>query len=296
MTLRALCLPLILSLLPVSLPADPGTLCSRGAFGPVECIRPAHFVHDTCQILENFAERHALDPGFFARLIWQESRFNPNAVSPANAQGIAQFIPSTARLRGLIDPFNPAEALEYSAEYLGELRRRYGNHGLAAVAYNGGERRADGLVAGGGKLARETIDYVRIITGLSAWDWAETPPERHDFSLQKDVPFARACHALARDRVLTAYPPPEPARRPWGVQVAFGTTKARALAQFRTRMRACSAISKDEEPLLLWEKSRASPRGGYFMARLGRDTRDDAWKLCSRLKRQGCSCAVYRNR
>jgi soluble lytic murein transglycosylase-like protein len=147
-----------------------------------------------------------LDPGFFARLLWQESRFDPNALSHANAQGIAQFIPSTARLRGLRDPYNPAEAMEYSAEYLGELSRRYGNHGLAAVAYNGGERRADGLVAKTGGLAKETIDYVKIITGLPAETWRDAAPRKHDFRLQKDKPFAQACHELARKRKLSRYP------------------------------------------------------------------------------------------
>ena len=111
---------------------EAGALCSNGAFGHVQCIRPAHFVHDTCQALEVFATQHGLDPHFFARLIWQESRFDPNALSPADARGIAQFIPSTAKLRGLTDPYNAADALEHSAEYLAEMVERFGNEGLAA--------------------------------------------------------------------------------------------------------------------------------------------------------------------
>ena len=274
---------------------EAGTLCSTGAFGHVQCIRPAHFVHDTCQALEVFATQHGLDPHFFARLIWQESRFDPNALSHAKAQGIAQFIASTAALRGLSDPYNPAEALEYSAEYLGELKRRYGNHGLAAVAYNGGERRADGLVARTGGLARETIDYVRIITGLSAETWRDAPPNKPNFSLDPDKGFQDACYALARNRRLTAYPSPEPSRPPWGVQMAFGTTQERALTQFRQRARSCARVVGTEPPDLVWQKSRASPKGGYFMARLGRNSRDAAWDLCRRLKAAGCVCAVYRN-
>ncbi|WP_425098826.1 transglycosylase SLT domain-containing protein [Tropicibacter sp. S64] len=278
-----------------ALARDPGTLCSRGAFGPVECIRPEHFVFDTCQAIENFAKKSGLDAGFFARLIWQESRFNPNALSHANAQGIAQFIPSTAKLRGLKDPYNPAEALEFSAEYLGEMTRRYGNPGLAAVGYNGGERRAEGLIAGTGGLAQETIDYVRIITGIPARTWVDAPPESHDFRLQKDKPFAQACHELARKRILTAYPPPEPVMKPFGVQVAFGTTKQKALTLYERKTAACQSLLKGDKPDLVWEKSRASPQGGYYMARIGRNTRDAAWKLCSQLKAKGCVCAVYRN-
>ncbi|MEQ5868383.1 lytic transglycosylase domain-containing protein [Sagittula sp. NFXS13] len=273
--------------------AEPGTLCSTGQHAQTQCIRPSHFVHDTCQAIEQFAIANDLDPGFFARLIWQESRFDPNALSHANAMGIAQFIASTAALRGLKDPYNPAEALEFSAEYLGEMTRKYGNPGLAAVGYNGGERRAEGLIAKTGGLARETINYVKIITGLTAETWRDSPPEDHDFRLDGDTPFQPACHALARHRRLTAYPEPEPVLPPWGVQVAFGLSESAALSKYRATTRSCRRTIGGEEPFLIWSKSRASPKGGYYMVRLGRNSRDAAWKLCAALKRNGCICAVY---
>ncbi|MFZ5962778.1 transglycosylase SLT domain-containing protein [Thalassococcus sp. BH17M4-6] len=275
--------------------ADPGVMCSSGKWGHVHCIRPQHFVHDTCQAIEVFARANGLDPGFFARLIWQESRFDPNALSPANARGIAQFIDSTAALRGLRDSYDPALALEHSADYLGEMAQRYGNQGLAAVGYNGGERRAEGLIAKTGGLARETIDYVQIITGLTAEDWRDAPPESHDFRLQKDKAFRPACYDLARNRRLTAYPRPEPKIKPWGVQVAFGTSKASAKQKLEARTRRCTGLLKGETVDYVYEKSRASPRGGYYMARIGRNDRDAAWKYCARLKASGCLCAVYRN-
>ena len=276
--------------------SEPGTLCSAGAFGPVQCIRPSQFVHDTCHAIDHFAKANGLDPAFFARLIWQESRFDPNALSHANAQGIAQFIPSTAAMRGLTDPYNPAEALEYSAEYLGELSRRYGNPGLAAVAYNGGERRADEIRADStARLPSETVNYVQIITGLPATTWAEEPPEARDFSLQPDLPFREACHQLARNRRLTAFPEPEPSVSPWGVQLAFGTSKSRAMDEYRSRTRSCAAQVKGEEPDLVWQDSRASPAGGYWMARLGRPDQASAWRYCAQLKENSCLCAVYRN-
>lgn len=271
-------------------------MCSDGITGPVQCIRPSHFVHDLCQSLKAFSDNADLDPGYFTRLIWQESRFDPNAVSPAKAHGIAQFIASTAAMRGLRDPFNPAQALEYSAHYLGEMSRRFGNPGLAAVGYNGGERRAERIIAGPTTLPRETLNYVRIITGLTAETWARNPPETHDFRLDGDTPFQQACYNLARNRRLTAYPEPEPDIPPWGVQLAFGTTQSRALRDFRTRSARCASVIKGEAPILVWQKSRASPRGGYYMARLGRDSRDAAWRTCRKLKAQGCICAVYRNK
>ena len=73
------------------------------------------------------------------RLLWQESRFDPAAVRPAGAQGIAQFMPVTAAMRGLTNAFEPLLALRESASYLRELRTTFrGNLGLAAAAYNAG--------------------------------------------------------------------------------------------------------------------------------------------------------------
>ncbi|ETX27109.1 transglycosylase [Roseivivax isoporae LMG 25204] len=287
---------LALDVLPSRAPAaEPGTLCSTGKWNQVMCIRPAHFVYDTCQAIGYFARENGLDPGFFARLIWQESRFDPNALSPADARGIAQFIDGTAALRGLRESYNPAAALEHSAQYLGELVRRFGNPGLAAVAYNGGEARAEGLVAGTGGLARETVDYVQIVTGLTAEDWRDDPPEAHDFRLQPGMPFEPACHDLARNRRMTAYPPPEPAQAPFGVQVAYGLSERAARREFDTRTRACRSVA-DTAPLeLVHVRNRVSGRKGYVMARLGQDTAEGAHDLCRRLKAAGCICAVYRN-
>ena len=116
---------------------------------------------DVCRTIEAVAEANALDPSFFARLIWKESLFDAGAVSPKGAQGIAQFIPETAQLRGLEDAFNPAEALSASARYLSELSRDYGNIGLAAVAYNGGEGRLARFLDRKDGLPAETRAYVR---------------------------------------------------------------------------------------------------------------------------------------
>jgi len=94
-----------------------------------------------CEALAKAAASHDLPADFFARLIWQESRFKADAVSPAGAQGVAQFMPATARLRQLENPFNPLEAIAKSAQLLAELRREFGNFGLAAAAYNAGPGR-----------------------------------------------------------------------------------------------------------------------------------------------------------
>lgn len=84
------------------------------------------------------ARKYGLDPELFVRQIRQESGFNPRALSPAGAQGIAQFMPATARGMG-IDPWDPAQALPAAAQYMSERVRAYGgDYSLALAAYVAG--------------------------------------------------------------------------------------------------------------------------------------------------------------
>jgi hypothetical protein len=129
-----------------------------------------------CGILESSAKTEGLPVDFFTKLIWRESAFRPTAVSPAGAQGVAQFMPQTASERGLVDPFDPASAIPASAKFLGELKRRFGNLGLAAAAYNAGETAVANWLANKGPLPFETQDYVLAITGRAADEWRPDKP------------------------------------------------------------------------------------------------------------------------
>jgi hypothetical protein len=140
----------------------------------VAVAHPAESDSTLRKMAEDAATAHTLPVSYFLRLIRQESGFNPNSVSRAGAQGIAQFMPATAYDRGLKDPFDPAEALPKSAELLNELRDHFGNLGLAAAAYNAGPERVHQWLAGKSQLPQETIDYVRVITGHDAVDWARS--------------------------------------------------------------------------------------------------------------------------
>ncbi|GLS43638.1 lytic transglycosylase domain-containing protein [Methylobacterium brachythecii] len=126
------------------------------------------------RLARDAATAHALPVDYFLRLIKQESGFNHRAVSRAGAQGVAQFMPGTATLRGLKDPFDPVEALPKSAAFLSDLRKQFGNIGLAAAAYNAGPQRVSSWLAGIGTLPLETRSYVIAITGRTAEEWA--PP------------------------------------------------------------------------------------------------------------------------
>src|SRR5246127_5002027 len=117
-----------------------------------------------CRLIESAARTQSLPVAFLTRLIWQESSFRPNSISSAGAQGIAQFMPRTADERGLANPFDPEEAIPKAAELLVDLKRRFGNLGLAAAAYNAGPARVSDWVAGHGYLPSETRDYVLSVT------------------------------------------------------------------------------------------------------------------------------------
>ncbi|MBS1880019.1 MAG: transglycosylase SLT domain-containing protein [Actinobacteria bacterium] len=79
-----------------------------------------------------------VSPALLAGQLMAESGFDPNAGSPAGAQGIAQFMPGTAASYGLDDPFDPAEAIEAEAHLMSDLIRQFGSPELALAAYNAG--------------------------------------------------------------------------------------------------------------------------------------------------------------
>jgi hypothetical protein len=166
-------------------------------------------------------------------VIWQESRFNAMAVSPKGAEGIAQFMPATAGWHGLADPFDPVESLRHSAAYLRELLNRFGNLGLAAAAYNAGPARVSAWLTSHRPLPGETRDYVALVTGWTADDWASSsPPEKADTTIPQGVPCTRLANLIAapspeRQRI-AAYIPR------WGIQLAAHLSESTAWAIYVT--------------------------------------------------------------
>ncbi|MFK4655244.1 hypothetical protein ABIF97_005178 [Bradyrhizobium japonicum] len=146
-----------------------------------------------CHALREAAEASGIPVPFFARLIWQESRFKSNEVSQAGAQGVAQFMPETAAEVGLDDPFDAMKALPASARFLRKLRDDFGNLGLAAAAYNAGPGRIQKWLAKESELPRETRDYVRIITGTRAEDWTE---RAEALAIRIDLPREAPCEGI----------------------------------------------------------------------------------------------------
>ncbi|QOZ11190.1 lytic transglycosylase domain-containing protein [Bradyrhizobium sp. CCBAU 51765] len=154
---------------------------------------PASPTEQFCHALREAAESSGIPVPFFARLIWQESRFKSDEVSHAGAQGVAQFMPETAAEVGLDDPFDPMKALPASAKFLRKLRDVFGNLGLAAAAYNAGPGRIQKWLARESELPRETRDYVRIITGTKAEDWIE---RSEALAIRIDLPHEAPCEGI----------------------------------------------------------------------------------------------------
>ena len=258
-----------------------------------------------CLMVESAARAESLPLEFFARVIWQESRFQPDAVGPLtrsgqHAQGIAQFMPGTADERRLLDPFDPVQALPKSAEYLNELRGQFGNLGLAAAAYNAGPRRVQDWLDGKGSMPAETRNYVVAITGSPVEDWAAAgrsgkPPDR--------APASSGCRELMA--LLKRAPNPFVtgleqhvklgADKPWGVQLAAGFSRVRAMAMYARAIRRLGAVIGDRDPSLLGSVLRSRGTRTFYQVRIGSDTRGEADGLCNRIRRAGGACLVLRN-
>lgn len=191
----------------------------------------AEHVAQVCRLIEREALGADLPPAFLVRLIWQESRFDAQAISPKGARGIAQFMPGTAKRRELDDPFDMPTAIRASAQYLAELLDEFGNLGLAAAAYNAGENRVRSFRSRKSRLPDETEGYVFSITGHTTDKWkSDTPPEA-DFSLDETLPPQETCRQLPLHRA-----PPQPryayAHNNQGVRYLKSGDYGRAIAHF----------------------------------------------------------------
>jgi hypothetical protein len=106
------------------------------------------------------ASRYGVDPSVLAAMASQESGFNSQAVSPAGAQGLMQFMPATAKGLG-VNALDPNSAIDGAARYLSSLTKQFGSTDLALAAYNAGP----GTVSryGGIPPYAETENYVRSV-------------------------------------------------------------------------------------------------------------------------------------
>ena len=140
--------------------ASAGDGASGATLGGLPDFVPARFA----PALNRAAQSWSVSATLLAAQIYVESGFNPFAVSPAGAQGIAQFMPGTARGIGLSDPFDAPAAISAQAHLMRDLLRRFGTVPLALAAYNAGP----GAVGACGCVPPipETRGYVARVLGL----------------------------------------------------------------------------------------------------------------------------------
>ncbi len=249
---------------------------------------------DICHALEQDAAENELPVEFFARVIWQESRFNARAVSNKGAQGIAQFMPATADYRGLVDPFDPIEALKNSARYLRDLKARFGNLGLAAAAYNAGPGRVSAWLTSHRPLPGETRNYVAIITGWTADEWASAnPPKTSETTIPQGVPCTRLANLILAPKEqaqrMAAYVPR------WGMQLTANWSESKAWATYRTIQKQYAALIGDREPIVIRSRGIGLGFAMRYNIRVADDDRAYLEKFCQKLIGAGGACVVLRN-
>jgi hypothetical protein len=266
-----------------------------------------------CRLIDESAKTRSLPVPFLTRLIWRESSFRVGVVSPAGAQGVAQFMPGTAKERGLLDPFDPEQAIPHAAHLLADLKRQFGNLGLAAAAYNGGAARVSKWLAGDGGLPAETRAYVAAITGVPVDDWrtghgtaieypeggAPARPEAKDAKETKPEAPQTCLQVTASLRIPArgdrfALGLNEGPAAPWGIQLAGNFSKALALQSFNRARSAYAGVIGETRPMIIGTRLRNRGTRAFYRIRIPAQSRQAADDLCGRIRKVGGACIVLR--
>lgn len=104
------------------------------------------------------ARRNGLPPELIAAMVHTESDFRPRLISNKSAQGLMQIVPSTARLLGIRDPFDPQQNIAAGTKYFRYLLNRFDDETMALAAYNAGEGNVERF--GGIPPFQETREYI----------------------------------------------------------------------------------------------------------------------------------------
>lgn len=147
--------------------ADMVTDCLRGYQKTASCHRMIVNYWQHAPAIERIARQEGVEPELLKALIAYESRYNHQAVSPAQASGLTQVMPTTA-LGMHVHPsslFIPEVSIRTGARYLRQMYNQFGRLDLALAAYNAGPRRVS---RAGNRVPRiaETQHYVRNVTAL----------------------------------------------------------------------------------------------------------------------------------
>jgi hypothetical protein len=253
------------------------------------------FAKTVCAAVDKAAAANNLDRVFFTRLLWKESLFDPNAVSPAGAEGIAQFMPGTAERRNLSDPFDPMAAISASAHFLSDLEKQFGNLGLAAAAYNAGEARIERWLAGKSSLPDETEGYVASITGKIADEWKDKSARHTMPALSGKGDFESQCIALASRKTSLSGGVRRGKSQPWGVLLASDFNEGKALGMFKRLKLRYPEMLQGVQPFVARKANLSRGRRKMSFVMVGAKTRDEAQTLCAKYAAAGLPCVVRKN-
>lgn len=282
---------IMLQILPAS--SDPPSNTQSLDQSMIDERKPSAPTIDTiCKTLAKSAEQFDIPQDFFARLIWKESRFDHLAVSPVGAQGIAQFMPYTAKERGLPNPFDIEQALPASAKFLKELHGNFGSWGLAAAAYNAGPARVARWLGNGGFLPLETEDYVLDITGRTV-DHYSNGDEISHYPLDQTLSFFEACLRLPLIRTNTTAMATRPSQ-PWAIQVAGNFRRSVVSAQWARLQKKNPSLFSSHQAYITRIRTPMGRRGVY-VARIGAESRKSAENLCEKIRAANNSCIIRKN-
>lgn len=243
-----------------------------------------------CRIVETAAHDAGLPVDLLTRLIWAESRFRTAVVSPAGAMGIAQFMPATAAERGLLDPYDPEQAIPKAAALLVDLEEQFGNIGLAVAAYNAGSARVTAWLSGSGELPQQTRTYVFVLTRRSPEDWVATG--RSSNGMPTDA-TPQSCVEITV-ALSTEDGGDELPIAPWGVQLAGNFSKTIALASFdRARQRYLARLG-DLQPMVIGTRLRSRGTRRFYRVFVPAASRAEADQLCHAIMAAGGPCVALR--
>ena len=250
---------------------------------------------DICRTIEQSAAENGLPVEFFARVIWQESRFNAFAVSNKGAQGIAQFMPRTADARGLSRPVRSDRgAASFGGLFAradGSVRQSRACRGRLQCRPRARERLAFGQAHAAGRdpqLRRRhhRLDGRRMGVGLAAG-------EKRRRRFPQGVPCTRLANLILapkeKAQQIAAYVPR------WGAQLTSNWSESRAWETYRTLQRQYASLIGDREPIVLRGRLPGMGAVSRTIIRIGDDSRAPLDALCNKLIAAGGACVVLRN-
>ena len=161
--------------------------------------------------LQRIAEtetKYGLPEGMLGALLQRESNFDPSAVSPKGARGIAQIMPSH---HPGVDYDDPLASIDYAGQYLRENFDQYGTWDKSLAAYNTGPGNLNAALSSANEgdwrenLSPETQSYVRNLSPVQqVMPTAERMPESDQWAIVEETPYAQPRRVLDEPRVSAA--------------------------------------------------------------------------------------------